>query len=46
MVVITYFLSWWVARAKGRLDLYEMLLTEASIRASGGEEAERGFSER
>jgi hypothetical protein len=46
MVVITYFLSWWVARAKDRLDLYEMLLTEASIRASGGEEAERGFSER
>ena len=32
MLLMTYALSWWGARAKGRLDLYEMVLAEASVR--------------
>ncbi|GLQ46705.1 hypothetical protein GCM10007862_17560 [Dyella lipolytica] len=33
MLLATYLVSWWGVRAKGRLDLYEMVLTEASIRS-------------
>jgi len=37
MLLIMYF-AWWGARIKGRLDLYEALLTEAGI----GNEEEGG----
>lgn len=32
LLLITYAISWWGVRAKGRLDLYEMVLAEASVR--------------
>ncbi|MBM7131860.1 hypothetical protein [Dyella mobilis] len=35
MLLLMYLLAWWGMRTKGRLDLYEMLLTEAS-EAGGG----------
>ena len=33
ILLMTYGLSWWGARAKGRLDLYEAVLMEASVRS-------------
>ncbi|GGA39851.1 hypothetical protein [Dyella nitratireducens] len=31
VLLITYGIAWWVVRAKGRLDVYEALLTEAGV---------------
>lgn len=42
-LLATYLVSWWAARAKGRLDLYEMLLAEASVREEGKREGHEGF---
>ena len=35
-LLMTYAISWWGARAKGRFDLYEAVLAEASVRSQGG----------
>ncbi|GAB2583671.1 hypothetical protein ISP15_17070 [Dyella jejuensis] len=34
MLFATYLISWWAARAKDRLELYEMVLMEASVRSA------------
>jgi hypothetical protein len=39
-LMVVYAVSWWAVRTKSRLDLYEVVLTEASVRKSG--EQERG----
>lgn len=31
MLLLTYFIAWWGARIKGRLDIYEALLAEAEV---------------
>lgn len=45
MLLLTYLGAWWLAGLKGRVDLYEILLTEAcvepSLAADAGEESER-----
>ncbi|RAO75914.1 hypothetical protein [Dyella jiangningensis] len=45
MLLLTYLGAWWLAGLKGRVDLYEILLTEACIEpspvADAGEESER-----
>jgi hypothetical protein len=35
VLMVLYATSWWAVRAKSRLDLYEIVLTEASVRESG-----------
>jgi hypothetical protein len=34
VMMVFYATSWWAVRAKGRLELYEIVLTEASVRES------------
>lgn len=45
MLLLTYLSAWWLAGLKGRVDLYEILLTDACIEpspaADAGEEPER-----